>query len=313
MPLNRPALSLGAGPRGVQDARRWVVGTFRDIGRDDLVECAEMGVSELVTNALLHGTSPIQVRVRGTREHPRVEVIDASTDPPALPSATDGDDLDDLLTFGRGLSIVARASDAWGAELEDDRKTVWFAPAPEFSDDVGPDGLITGVTAPDQTGEQPADPIKVRLLGVPVKDYSSFQNHFRELRREVRLLAMAHESDYPLARDLAEVFNRLGRPLTLGVGSAEVTAAQDAGRPVTDLEVAVGRATARGVERFIELLELTDEFCRAEKMLSLARTPRQHAFQTWYLGEFARQADGEPARPWAGFLDADDHSRSSVS
>ena len=78
MPLNRPALSLGAGPRGVQDARRWVVGTFRDIGRDDLVECAEMAVSEVVTNALLHGAPPIQVRVRGTREHPRVEVSDGS-------------------------------------------------------------------------------------------------------------------------------------------------------------------------------------------------------------------------------------------
>jgi anti-sigma regulatory factor (Ser/Thr protein kinase) len=236
VPLNRPALSLGTGPRGVQDARRWVVGTFRDIGRDDLVECAEMGVSELVTNALLHGTSPIQVRVRGTREHPRVEVGDGSTDPPALPRVSADDDLDDLLTFGRGLSIVARASEAWGAELEDDGKTVWFVPAREFSDDVGPEGLITGVTTPaDQTGEQPADPMKVHLLGVPVKDYSSFQNHFRELRREVRLLAMAHESDYPLARDLAEVFNRLGRPLTLGVGSAEIVAAQDAGRAVTDL------------------------------------------------------------------------------
>src|SRR6187200_984371 len=62
VPLSRPALSLGTGPRGVQDARRWVVDTCRDIGRDDLVECAELGVSELVTNALLHATGPITVR-----------------------------------------------------------------------------------------------------------------------------------------------------------------------------------------------------------------------------------------------------------
>ena len=78
MPLSRPALSLGPGPRGVQNARHWVVEVCNDIGRSDLVECAELGVSELVTNALLHAATPIAVRVRGTREHPRVEVSDAA-------------------------------------------------------------------------------------------------------------------------------------------------------------------------------------------------------------------------------------------
>ena len=70
-----------------------MVDTCHDIDRDDLVECAELGVSELVTNAVLHGSPPIKVRVRGTWEHPRVEVIDGSTEPPdparqPRPSAT---------------------------------------------------------------------------------------------------------------------------------------------------------------------------------------------------------------------------------
>ena len=33
-----------------------------------------------------------------------------------------------LLTFGRGLNIVARASDAWGAEIEDDGSATQPAP-----------------------------------------------------------------------------------------------------------------------------------------------------------------------------------------
>jgi anti-sigma regulatory factor (Ser/Thr protein kinase) len=310
VPLNRPALALGAGPRGVQDARRWVVGTFRDIGRDDLVECAEMAVSEVVTNALLHGLPPIQVRVRGTREHPRVEVSDGSQEPPTLPSAGldldaiddfDLDGLDDLLlTFGRGLSIVARASDAWGAEIEDDGKTVWFTPSAEFSDDAGSEGVVTGTRdLGDTTGEQPADPMKFHLLGVPVRDYISFHNHFRELRREVRLLAMANEADYPLARDLVEVFDRLGRPLTRGSVRGEVDHAQAAGQTATDLEVLMGRQEALGVARFVELLALTDAFAREEKMLALARTPRQLAFQTWFLGELVHQAEGEAPQRWS--------------
>ena len=86
MPLNRPALTLGSGPRGVQDARRWVVDTCHDIGRADLVECAEFGVSELVTNALLHGAPPIRsgsaarASTRGSRSR------DGSPEPPSCPA-----------------------------------------------------------------------------------------------------------------------------------------------------------------------------------------------------------------------------------
>jgi anti-sigma regulatory factor (Ser/Thr protein kinase) len=326
VPLNRPALSLGAGPRGVQDARRWVVGAFRDMGRDDLVECAEMAVSEVVTNALLHGASPIQVRVRGTREHPRVEVSDGSQEPPALPSALpdldsiddfDLDGLDDmLLTFGRGLSIVARASDAWGAEIEDDGKTVWFTPAAEFAETVGAEGLITGAPGVvDSTGELPVDPMRFHLLGVPVRDYVSFHNHFRELRREVRLLAMANEDDYPLARDLADVFTQLGRPLTHHNVAHAVEQAQQAGLPTTDVEVLMGRDEARGIRRFIELLTLTDAFAREERMLALARSPRQVDFQTWLLEELVHQADGTAPQRWSEptTSGSSSHRRSSVS
>ncbi|WP_340537267.1 ATP-binding protein [Nocardioides sp. GXZ039] len=317
MPLNRPALTLGAGPRSVQDARRWVVSTLREIGRDDLVESAELAISEIVTNALLHGTPPIVVRVRGTREHPRIEVADQSTEAPTLPQPPTGDELEDLLTVGRGLSIVARASEAWGAEIEDDGKTVWCTPAAEFADDEGPTGLITGLLGGAPTGEVPVDPMRFRLLAVPVRDYTSFHNHFRELRREVRLLAMAHESDYPLASTLAEVFNQLGRPLTLATMREEVRRAQESDLPTVDLQVEMGREEARGVARFIELLDLTDAFAREEKMLSLARDPRQVAFQSWFLGEFVRQAEGLQPTPWRApadrEADAPVERRSSVS
>ena len=86
MPLNRPPLALGQGARGVQDARRWVADLCAEIGRPELAECAQLGVSELVTNALLHGEPPITVRMRGTAEHPRVEVRDSSVEAPILPS-----------------------------------------------------------------------------------------------------------------------------------------------------------------------------------------------------------------------------------
>lgn len=297
MPLNRPALSLGSGPRGVQDARRWVVDTCRDIGRTDLVECAELGVSELVTNALLHATAPITVRVRGTREHPRIEVRDGSVDVPLMPGEPDDED-DLLLTFGRGLSIVARCASAWGVEVEDDGKVVWFVPADQ-SGETMVDGVVTGVAANGGPREPGPDEMRIDVCGVPLRSFIDFQRHYRELRREVRLLALAHEDEYPLAKNLSDLFGDLDRELREGIGADQIDQALQSGVAATDLHVAMPRATAATIGRFIELLELADAFCREERLLSLARTPEQQQFQRWFLGEFVRQQRGEAPLAWS--------------
>ena len=299
MSLNRPALSLGSGPRGVQDARRWVVKACADIGRSDLVECAELGVSELVTNALLHGAPPIQVRVRGTQEHPRVEVRDGSTTPPTLPSNAEPIDEEDLLlTFGRGLSIVARSADAWGAEIEDDGKVVWFNPATGFIDGDGLEGTITGILEGPREQLEGQELIEFDIREVPLTSYIAFQRHYREVRREVRLLALAHESDYPLAKNLSDLFGSLEQPLREGLGAGQIDAALAAGRTSTDVHVVMDTESADSVSRFIELLDLADAFCREERLLSLARTPEQQRFQEWFLGEFVRQTGGEDPVSW---------------
>jgi anti-sigma regulatory factor (Ser/Thr protein kinase) len=311
VPLSRPALTLSPGPRGVHDARRWVVRTCRDIGREDLAECSELGVSEVVTNAVLHGEPPIQVRVRGTVEHPRIEVRDSSREAPILPTkqAMKPDD-DQLLTYGRGLAIVARAATAWGAEIEDDGKVVWFCPSTVLSEDDGPSGLITGSNAAATRRAPTSDRVRVHVLGVPLRLYTDFQTHFKELRREVRLLALAHESDYPLSRSLSDLFASLDRYLREGIGVEQIESALAQNRAATDLIVHMPRSIAATLSRFIELLDLADDFCRTQRLLSLARTPEQAQFQRWFLGEFVRQADRLEPLPWQDTSVAD---RSSVS
>jgi anti-sigma regulatory factor (Ser/Thr protein kinase) len=286
----------------VQDARRWVVGTCHDIGRDDLLECAELGVSELVTNALLHGDSPISVRVRGTREHPRVEVRDSSTVVPDLPhTSVPDDEADLLLTFGRGLSIVARASDAWGVDVDDDGKIVWFAPAGTFAEDVGAEGRVTGtpVEQPDPV-EAEGELVPISLRGIPVSAYVASTRHYRELRREIRLLALAHQDDYPLAKNLSDLFSSMDQPARAQVGSQQVEAAQTAGQDTVDLRLTLPRGIVSKVDLFVEMLDLADEFCRAERLLSLARTPEERRFQTWFLREMVRQAEGAEPAAWPG-------------
>ena len=299
MSLDRPAITLGTGARGVQDVRRWVVSACREIGRPDLAECAELGVSELVTNALLHGAHPIEVRLRGTEEHPRVEVHDGSPTRPVLPHEADTDEL--LLTFGRGLALVARAADAWGAEIEEHGKTVWFAPAGSFAEDAGVEGLVSGTEHWLVRVEQPpVDPVDVSVRKVPVRLLLGFRHHFRELRREIRLLALAHETDYPQAKSLSELFVTLESQLTDKLSNEQLERAIEARHHETDVVVTVSRAATGLIKRFLDVLDLADEFCREERLLSLARTAEQRSFVHWYLGEFVRQGDGQRPREWSG-------------
>ena len=154
-------------------------------------------------------------------------------------------------------------------------------------------GVITGVeAAPD---ELPEDAVTAVVRDVPVGAFLDFGRHFSELRREVRLLSLAHESDYPLAKDLSDLFGDLERHLRAGTDETPVLLAQEDGKETVDLEVLESRVAT--IERFISLLDLADEFCRQQRLLSLARSPEQHAFQEWYLGELVRQSQGRAPLP----------------
>lgn len=302
MPLNKEAVALDAGPRSVQDARRWAVEACHLLGRDELSETAELGVSELVTNAILHGTAPITLRLRGTREHPRVEVFDGSQTPPN-PNASMTDDDELLSTIGRGLGIVAMCAVAWGADIQAHGKIVWFEPRESLSDDPKLEPIFVQDAADPAgpgNGGSAEDGITIELERLPIHLYVDFLRHYHELRRELRLLSLAHETDYPVAKNLSELFRRFDDELRHSRGTDKLDAAISAGDDRADVTLLVPRSNPATSAQMIDLLELADAFCRAERLLSLATTPQQLQFQRWYLGEFVRQGRGESPRPWAG-------------
>ena len=299
MPIHRPVFTLGTGPSGVHEARRWATEACSEIDREDLTECAELGVSELIGNAILHGEPPVRMRMRGTPEHPRIEVSDGSRQPPELPEPSTHHPIDDdpLITFGRGLDIVARCSDAWGADVDDHGKVVWFVPATEIRSD-GVEGVITGSADDRSRRTAAANQVHVEVREVPLRTLHASQTQWSELRREVRLLSLAHEGDYPLAKSLSELFSDIDRILREGIHSDAIESALASGEATTDLRVDLPKASAETIEQFVELLDLADEFCQKQRLLSLARTPEQRRFQRWLFGELVRQQRGEPPRPW---------------
>jgi anti-sigma regulatory factor (Ser/Thr protein kinase) len=86
------------------------------------VDAASLLVSELVTNAVVHAGSAVDVVVghEGIHATLRVEVHDSSERAPRM----GGFDLDAL--SGRGLALVEAMSDRWGVEKDDAGKRVWF-------------------------------------------------------------------------------------------------------------------------------------------------------------------------------------------
>ncbi len=109
--------------QGVRRARQFLRDWLRSVELDPMAEEAELLASEVVTNALVHGDSDVDMHVRRYPERVRVEVRDS--DPHlALPvPETLGDEESE---GGRGLVIVSAMASAWGNSPSGRGKTVWF-------------------------------------------------------------------------------------------------------------------------------------------------------------------------------------------
>ena len=95
--------------------------------REDLL----LVVSELVTNAVVHGAEPIVVTMVRAAERVRVEVTDgaAGSSPHGNPRPPKNAET------GRGLSVVTRLAVAWGwRATPGSGKTVWPARSPGRAD-----------------------------------------------------------------------------------------------------------------------------------------------------------------------------------
>jgi anti-sigma regulatory factor (Ser/Thr protein kinase) len=295
------ALRLDPDPRSVSRARAWIVEELGDLGRPDLVDAAELGISELVTNAILHAQPPITVAVLGSRERPRVEVRDRSSRPPRTGAdITDGDAL--LRTVGRGMGIVALYSQAWGADVSPDGKVVWFVPSPDPGVDVaeGGDVYILEEAVEGLGAALDERLLDVHLLGMPAQVWASFREWYAEIRRELRLLAFAHPDEFPVAAEVAALTVQTELERRHARGIERLDAAIAAGETTVDLHYRVPASAPDTMARMNDVLARADRFCRDQSLLTMPATPQQLALLEWYVGEFTRQAAGAEPQPWTG-------------
>ncbi|WP_121253684.1 ATP-binding protein [Nocardioides ferulae] len=139
------ALLLESDPRASGAARRFLRSLGAQWGVDeDVVDTAQLCLSELVTNAVVHAGTASELRVILEDRLLTVIVRDlgglggAKGEEPH-PS----EDPDPLRVFGRGLMLVDALSDRWGSERDVTGTTVWFVvsmPDPQAAVDAADAG-----------------------------------------------------------------------------------------------------------------------------------------------------------------------------
>jgi DNA-binding NarL/FixJ family response regulator len=119
---------LEAQPQSAASARRFVDETLQRWDCGELFDVVALLTSELVTNAILHAHSDIELSVSLKPHAVRIDVVDNSADLPAPRHAADED------TSGRGLGLVEALATAWGVDERPGGKSVWFElPRPDTS------------------------------------------------------------------------------------------------------------------------------------------------------------------------------------
>ena len=114
-------MSVPSVPRSVGALRRFAVASSRGQGFTGDYDALALLVSEVATNALLHGRGEVRLTVAQTAERLRVEVADASDLMPVRRNASY------LAEGGRGLALLDQLSDRWGVDALPARgKVVWF-------------------------------------------------------------------------------------------------------------------------------------------------------------------------------------------
>lgn len=260
----RTVLALRAVPDAAPQARDLLRGLLAGTDFADRLEDGLLAVSELVTNAVLHGRDPIQVAVVVTGDCVRAEVRDGS---PVSPSFSM---LDPTAVTGRGLMLISAASDRWGVEPRPDGKSVWFelhrgGACDELEADV--DALLAAWG--DDLLEDPAhEQVRIVLTDLDTDLVARSEAHVEGLLRELCLLT---GQDAP-AGHVRVARNALAAAAAMDPVRSDlrhqVAIAVSAGQPRVDVSLTLQRDDAEQVRDFVHAVDEADRLSRAGRLLT---------------------------------------------
>lgn len=274
-------------------------------GRDDLAEAAQLLVSEVVTNALVHAGTPMGFHALVTDSGLRVEVSDGSTQAPALRSYSA------MAGTGRGVRLLQQLVDNWGTLAQPHGKTVWF----ELSsgtrlDEMGSSSAPRVEDAGSSLGDSGGDVVAVVLLNFPLLLHTAWQEHAEGLLREYLLVSLdaddptgALEAHAAASDAISLLHQHLPRP-PLGDDPEELMAhAVEPGVSSTREVVAVPRTSVAHFQVLDTVMDSAIALAESGAFLNPPIQPELRELRRWLCREVSRQAGGEPPTTWSSDLD----------
>ncbi|MFI7316945.1 SpoIIE family protein phosphatase [Streptomyces venezuelae] len=266
--------------RSVPLARRFVRSALRG-AVPEVADTAELLASELVTNAVLHARTEVEVRVWSHEGQVRVRVADGRPDRPLVPR-----EARPYAGAGRGLSVVEELASSHGAHVAEGRKTVWFELWPKAP--VPPTSGWESVPTRGRTAT-------VTLIDMHDIVFRAAQQHGDEMLRELLLTTRVEECagvsgpELLVANDVTNVIN------------ASMTSALEetvTGGGTVTLDIALPLDAAPGVDTLRHVLEHGDAAAQLGSLLTLPAPPHVRSHYQWVLEEMVTQLSGGPPTAW---------------
>ena len=287
-------------PSSVGEARRLVRAELRDTGREDLIDTAELLVSELVTNALVHAGTPIDVVARVGDSGLRVEIGDGSPNLPAPRHHAR------MAGTGRGLRLLQQMVDSWGAHPYADGKVVWFV-------------LVTGdqetenVLGTEPTARQAAGPetVAVVLLNVPLLLHLAWHQHAEALLREYLLINIGDDEGFDAlqahaasSEAIALLHQHIEHPHLSEDADELMAYATEPGVSRAHQVLPVPAESRENFRVLGETLDAALELAETGAFLTSPTQPEIRTFRRWICGEVEQQCQGGAPTPWEDDGDA---------
>ncbi|MGA9746206.1 MAG: ATP-binding protein [Nocardioides sp.] len=282
-------------PASVSAARSLVRDLLLEAGRPELVETAALLVSEVVTNALLHAGTPIDVSAWLDDSGLRVEVGDGSQHLPVRRryATTAG--------TGRGMMMLEEMVDDWGVSRHRRGKTVWF-----YLTSPGRNDQRVELQDTQQPRRTAGETTSVELVDMPLLLHVAWQEHAEALLREYLLASLDDESGINAIQMHAEATDAIAL-LEEQVPRIDVTMEpdqlmKDATEPFVTLPAVTIDIPVTSLAHFQtlrEAIEASIELARTGRILTPPTQPELRLFREWLCDEVLEQPSGRAPRPWS--------------
>jgi PAS domain S-box-containing protein len=273
--------------RSAGEARSLVRRVLVEGRHEQWIDSAELAVSELVSNAVLHAHTPIELSAVLTPSRLRVEVRDESS---VMPVARDwGAEA----PTGRGISLVAAITTEHGVvPLQPCGKLVWFCldDRAEARADLGFEALL------DLWDDDPSGSA-VLLRDFPPALWLAAREHHDAILRDL-VLHLARRPRGTLA-EAAVASADLAR-LTVSASLDQLLAQHDPVPHDLDLEVVVPADRRDCFSVLQDVLDEAERLATAGQLLVRPALPEVVAVRDWVCEQVIAQGGGAPPAPWAG-------------